>query len=298
MAGNPFRTLCFERLDLVLGGAVELLARDVLINLRRPFPVRTVRAAEVAGVGFANGAVFLAVASKGAGTGISSAGATIETARCAVLAVAAAGTVAAITERLPVLSPAEAAPVSLAVTARTITKRLLVPVTIRLTVTVTERLPLTATAEGLTVTVTKGLPLTATAEGLTVTVTKGLPLTATAAAPVTLAVTARTITKWLLVPVAIRLTVTVTKGLPLTATAAAPVTLAVTARTITKRLLVTIAIRLTVTVTERLPLTATAEGLTVTVTKGLPLATAAGGTSGRIAALTVAAGAKTPGIPA
>ncbi|GGI95421.1 hypothetical protein GCM10007175_36320 [Pseudarthrobacter scleromae] len=307
VAGNPFRALCFKCLDLVLGGAVEFLARDVLIDLRRPLPVRTVRAAEVADVGFANGAVFLTVPAKGTGTCVSPAGATIEIARCAVLAVATAGTVAAVTERLPVLSPAETAAVSLAVTARTITERLLVSIAIRLAVTVTEGLAVTVT-EGLAVTVTEGLPLPATetaavslavttrtiterllvsiairlavTERLALPATERLALPATEPAAVPFAVTARTVTKGLLVTIAIRLAVTVTEGLPLPATEPAAVPFAVTTRTVTKGLLVTIAIRLAVTVAKRLPLPAT------------------GRTSGGLAAVAVAAGAETPGVTA
>ncbi|MFJ5960988.1 hypothetical protein [Pseudarthrobacter oxydans] len=286
MAGDPFRALCFKRFDLVLGGAVEFLARDVLVDLRGPLPVRTVRAAEVADVGFADGTVFLAVPAKGTGTCISPAGATIETARCAVLAVAAASTVAAVTERLPVLSPAETATVTFAVTTRTVTEGLPVPIAIRLAVTVTERLPLTTTAEGLAITVAKWLALTTTetttipfavttrtvTEGLLVTVTERLPLTTTETATVTLAIATRTITEGLLVTIAVRLAVTVTERLPLPAAETATVTLAIATRTIT-------------------------EGLAVSIAKRLSLA-ATGGTSGGLAAVAVAAGAETPGVSA
>ncbi|MFM9274100.1 hypothetical protein [Pseudarthrobacter sp. NKDBFgelt] len=303
VAGNPFRALCFERFDLVLGGTVEFLAGDVLIDLRRPLPVRTVRAAEVADVGFADRAVFRAVPAKGTGTCISPAGATIETARCAILAVAAAGTVAAVTERLPVLSPAEAAAVSLAVTARTITEGLLVTIAIRLAVTI---------AVWLAVMVTERLTLPAAAEGLAVTVAKRLTLPSTETTTITLTVTTRTITKRLLVTIAIRLAVTVTKRLTLPAAAeTTTITLTVTTRTIAKGLLVTIAIRLAVTVAKRLTLpstettTVTLTVTTRTITKRLPIPvterltlTAAGGTSGGLAAIAVAAGAEAPGIPA
>ncbi|MFJ6283758.1 hypothetical protein ACIQH9_19345 [Pseudarthrobacter oxydans] len=286
MAGDPFRALCFKRFDLVLGGAVEFLARDVLVDLRGPLPVRTVRAAEVADVGFADGTVFLAVPAKGTGTCISPAGATIETARCAVLAVAAASTVAAVTERLPVLSPAETATVTFAVTTRTVTEGLPVPIAIRLAVTVTERLPLTTTAEGLAITVAKWLALTTTetttipfavttrtvTEGLLVTVTERLPLTTTETATVTLAIATRTITEGLLVTIAIRLAVTVTERLPLPAAETATVTLAIATRTIT-------------------------EGLAVSIAKRLSLAST-GGTSGGLAAVAVATGAETPGVSA
>ncbi|WP_251424652.1 hypothetical protein [Pseudarthrobacter sp. NCCP-2145] len=286
MAGDPFRALCFKRFDLVLGGAVEFLARNVLVDLRGPLPVRTVRAAEVADVGFADGTIFLAVPAKGTGTCISPAGATIETPRCAVLAVTAAGTVAAVTERLPVLSPAETATVTFTVTARTVTEGLLVTIAIRLAVTVAEGLPLTTTAEGLAITVAKWLALTTTetttipfavttrtvTEGLLVTVTERLPLTTTETATVTLAIATRTITEGLLVTIAIRLAVTVTERLPLPAAETATVTLAIATRTIT-------------------------EGLAVSIAKRLSLAST-GGTSGGLAAVAVATGAETPGVSA
>ncbi|MFJ6355791.1 hypothetical protein [Pseudarthrobacter oxydans] len=286
MAGDPFRALCFKRFDLVLGGAVEFLARNVLVDLRGPLPVRTVRGAEVADVGFADGTIFLAVPAKGTGTCISPAGATIETPRCAVLAVTAAGTVAAVTERLPVLSPAETATVTFTVTARTVTEGLLVTIAIRLAVTVAKGLPLTTTAEGLAITVAKWLALTTTetttipfavttrtvTEGLLVTVTERLPLTTTETATVTLAIATRTITEGLLVTIAIRLAVTVTERLPLPAAETATVTLAIATRTIT-------------------------EGLAVSIAKRLSLAST-GGTSGGLAAVAVATGAETPGVSA
>ncbi|WHP60807.1 hypothetical protein QMY03_07825 [Arthrobacter sp. KFRI-F3372] len=294
VAGDPFRALCFKRFDLVLGGAVEFLARNVLVDLRGPLPVRTVRAAEVADVGFADGTIFLAVPAKGTGTCISPAGATIETPRCAVLAVAAAGTVAAVTERLPVLSPAETATVTFTVTTRTVAEGLLVTIAIRLAVAVA-----------------KWLALTTTAEGLAITVAKWLALTTTETTTIPFAVTTRTITEGLLVTIAIRLAVTVTERLPLTTTETTTIPFAIATRTITEGLLVTIAIRLAVTVTERLPLTTTetttipfaiatrtiTEGLAVSIAKRLSLA-ATGGTSGGLAAVAVAAGAETPGVSA
>ncbi|MDV2982637.1 UNVERIFIED_CONTAM: hypothetical protein Q9R71_36240 [Actinomycetes bacterium ARC8] len=310
VAGDPFRALCFKRFDLVLGGAVEFLARNVLVDLRGPLPVRTVRAAEVADVGFADGTIFLAVPAKGTGTCISPAGATIETPRCAVLAVAAAGTVAAVTERLPVLSPAETATVTFTVTTRTVAEGLLVTIAIRLAVAVAKWLALTTTAEGLAITVAKWLALTTT-ETTTIpfavttrTVTEGLLDTIA----IRLAVT---VTERLAVTVTERLAVTVTERLPLTTTETTTIPFAIATRTITEGLLVTIAIRLAVTVTERLPLTTTetatvtlaiatrtiTEGLAVSIAKRLSLA-ATGGTSGGLAAVAVAAGAETPGVSA
>ncbi|VII95562.1 MULTISPECIES: hypothetical protein [Micrococcaceae] len=280
----------------MLGCAVQFLARDVFIDFRGTLPVRTVGAPQVPGVGHPDGTFFLAVPPKVAWSGIVPAGTTIEAAGRAVLAVVPGGpvpTVSPVTERLPVLASAEAAAVPLAVTARTVTKGLLVTVTERLAVTIAERFPVTSAAEGLPVTVTKRLPLstaettpvpfTVTARTITkrlpVTVTKRLPLSTAETTPVPFTVTARTITKRLLVTVTERLPVTVTKRLPLSTAETTPVPFTVTARTITKRLLVTVTIRLPVTVTKRLPLST------------------AGGTSGRLAAA-AGAGAETAGVPA
>ena len=69
--GDPPGALLLKGLDLVTRGAVELLARDVLINFRGTFAVRTVGAADVLGVGnpcrtlFPRAAAFVAVTTKG-----------------------------------------------------------------------------------------------------------------------------------------------------------------------------------------------------------------------------------------
>ncbi|MGX5716992.1 hypothetical protein [Arthrobacter sp. MAHUQ-56] len=200
MAGHPLRALGLKRLDLVLGGAVKFLARDVLVDFRRAFPVRAVGAAKVCSIGYTC-RTFLLAAAKAARTrlaaGRSAAGrASLETTGSTVLAVA---------EGLAVATGKTAA-VPLAVTAGTVAKRLTVPV-----------------AEGLAVTVTKLLTL-ATAETTTVT----------------FAVTARTITKRLPVPITVGLAVTVTKLLTLTTAETTTITFAITTRTITKRLTITI----------------------------------------------------------
>ena len=64
VARNPLCTLGFEGLDLVLGGAVQFLARDVLVDLGRTLTVGTVGAAQVAGVRDAGGTVLGTVAAE------------------------------------------------------------------------------------------------------------------------------------------------------------------------------------------------------------------------------------------
>ncbi|WP_307076724.1 hypothetical protein [Arthrobacter pascens] len=251
VAGHPLGTLVFEGLDLVLRGAVKLLARDVFIDLRGAFAVRSVGAAEIAGVRNTGRTVFRTVPAELAGTGV----ATVEAPRCPVLAVA---------KRLPVAAAGEAAAFAVTFTTRTITIRLVLPVAIRL--------PLTAAV---------GLPLTGTATAV------GLPLTGTETAAFAVTFTTRTITIRLFLTVTVRrftvavaegrLTVAVTEGLalttgtavglPLTGTAAAvglPLTgtetaafaVTITTRTITIWLVLTVTVRrFTVRVTERLPLT-------------------------------------------
>ncbi|WP_455833975.1 hypothetical protein [Pseudarthrobacter siccitolerans] len=266
--GDPFGTVGLESFDLVLRGPVEFLARNVVVDLRGPFPVRAVGAAEVAHIGYAGRAFFLAVAAEGAGTGVAAAlaatGAAVKVAGRApfFLAVAAVETVSAVAERLAVFSSAKPAAVTFTVAARTIAEGTVLPVTVRLTVTVTVR---------LTVTVT---------ERLTLAVAGRLTLATTETAAVAFAVAAWTVTEGTVLPVAIGLTVTVSKGLTLASTKPAPVTFAITTWTITKRTVVPIAKRLTVTVTERLTLATTkpaAVTLAITaraITKGLFIAVA------------------------
>ncbi|WP_258061948.1 hypothetical protein [Arthrobacter sp. ZGTC412] len=277
VAGNPLGAGSLKRLDLVLCGAVQLFAGDILVDLRGPFAVGAVGAAEVTHVGDTGRALFLTVPPKSAGSGVAvrtTVGTTVEAAGravLAVLAVTAVGAVAPVTKGLSVLSPTETTAVALAVTTRTV-------------------------AEG---------PIFAIAVGLAVAVTKRLALTATKAAAVTLAVTTRTITK--------RLLVTVAKRFTLAATETTAVTLAITTRTITKRLLVTVTKRLAVAVTRRgtlaaaktaaFPVPVTTRTITkrllVTVTEGLALP-AAGGPVGGTCVVPVGAGSETarvtPGI--
>ncbi|MGN7151177.1 hypothetical protein ACTHQ6_19495, partial [Arthrobacter sp. SAFR-179] len=316
-------------------GAVQFLARDVLVNLGRAFPVRTVGAAKVSGVGHAGRALLLAVASKATGAGSAAAGfatcvTAVEAARCPVLPVS---------ERLAVLA-AETAAVTLAITARTVAKRLTVTiaatktttitltvtagaVTKRLPVTVTKRLPLAATGSA-TITTTVTLAITAgtitkrltvtiaaaktTAVTLTVTagtVTKRLTVTITAAetTPVALTIAARTITK--------RLAVTITERLPLTPTGAAakttPITFAIATGAITKRLAVTVTVRLPLTATGSATKTTTitfaiaarpiTKRLAIAVTIRLPFTITGRTTTGGVVAVAVGPGPESAGIP-
>ncbi|MFJ5700352.1 hypothetical protein [Arthrobacter sp. NPDC093139] len=183
VAGHPFGALGFERFDLVLRSAVQFLAGDVLINLGGTLAVRAVRAAQVPYVGDADRTVLCPVTAELARTGV----APVKAARRPLLPV---------TKRFAVLAAAEAASVSLAVTTRTITKRLTLPatkataITLALTTrTITKRLTLPAT-KATTIT----LALT------TRTITKGLTLPATKATTIALALTTRTITKRLTLP--------------------------------------------------------------------------------------------------
>jgi hypothetical protein len=169
VAGNPFRAVGFQGLDLVLRRAVEFLARDILIDFGRTLTVRAVGAAEVAGVGNAGRAVLSPVAAELAGAGV----APVKAAGCAVLAGCP---VLPVAERPAVVSATKAAAVAVALTARTVTKRLTVTITKRLTLTTTKAAAVT-------------LALTAR------TITKRLTLTTTKTATIAVALTARTITK-------------------------------------------------------------------------------------------------------
>ncbi|WP_285242451.1 hypothetical protein, partial [Pseudarthrobacter sp. fls2-241-R2A-127] len=232
MARHPLSALRLKGLDLVVGGAVQFLARDVLIDFRRTFAVRPVGAAEIGRVRHADGALILAVTAKTAGAGAATAGlgtgiCTIETAWRPVLPVS---------EGLAVVA-AETATISITVTTRTITERLPVTVTAG---TTTE--PPTVTLTITTRTITKRLPITIT-KRLPIPVTEGFPVTVTAGTTtepptVTLTITTRTITKRLPITITKRLPIPVTEGFPVTVTAGTiteppTVTLTITTRTIT-----------------------------------------------------------------
>jgi hypothetical protein len=164
VTGNPLGALGFQRLDLVLGGAVKFLARDILIDLRGTFAVGTVGAAQVTRIGNTGRTVLSTVPSELAGTGVTA----VETAGCPVLAVA---------ERLAVVAAGEPATFAVTFAARTIT--------IRLVITVAVRLPLTTTTERLTLSPAAAeaaaIAFTFTARTITIrliiAVAIGLPLT-------------------------------------------------------------------------------------------------------------------------
>ncbi|UUL75844.1 hypothetical protein NG819_17315 [Pseudarthrobacter sp. Fe7] len=290
VAGNPLCALGFEGLDLVLRGAVQFLARNVLVDLGRAFPVRPVGAAEVCGVRHADRTVLLAIAAKAARAGAAATGLgagviAVETARCPVLPV---------TERPAVLATAGTATkttaVTLTITARTVAERLTITITKLATVAFT--VAARTVAERLTITITKLATVAFTvaartvAERLAVTITERLTLatagTATKTTAVTLTITARTvaerltITKLATVPFTVAAR-TITERLTITITKLATVPFAITARTITERLAVTITERLTLTTagpatkTTAVTLTLTArtitERLTITITK-------------------------------
>jgi hypothetical protein len=290
VAGDPFGAVGLKRFDLVLGGAVKFLARDIVVDLGGPFPVRAVGAAEVAHVGYAGGAFFLPVAAESAGAGVaalSATGTAVKAARCAAffLTVTAVGTVTPVAKRLAVLSSTETAAFTFTIAARTIAKRTVLPIAVRLPVTVTK--------------------------GLAVTVTERLSLATTETTAVTLALTARTIPKRTVLPIAIRLTiavterltVAVTERLALTATKASAVTFALTARTIPKRLLVAVAEGLALTATKASAVTFTIAARTipkrllVAVAEGLSLSPA-GCTVGGIVVVPTGPGAESAGFPA
>ncbi|MET3811147.1 lipoprotein-anchoring transpeptidase ErfK/SrfK [Arthrobacter sp. UYEF3] len=249
MARHPFSAVVFERLDLVLCGAVKFLARDILVNLGRTLAVRAVGAAQVPGVRLADRTVLGAVTAELAGAGVTA----VETAARTILAITEGLAVISTAERLTItVTPTEAAGRP-TLTRRTITKRLTITVTAtgeRLAVTVTatgaagsptltrrtitKRLTITVTATGerLTITVTATgerltITVTATGERLTITVTptgERLTITVTPTGErLTITVTAT----------GERLTITVTP----TGTAGSPT---LTRRTITKRLTITV----------------------------------------------------------
>ncbi|MGO4187193.1 hypothetical protein [Pseudarthrobacter sp. TAF60_1] len=239
MAGNPLRALGFQRLDLVLGGAVKFLAGDVLIDLRRPFAVGTVGAAKITRIGNTGRTIFGAVPPELAGTGVTA----VETAGCTVLAVA---------KRLAIVTATEPTPITFTLAARTITKRLAVAVTERFTVALPATEPTAITLTFAARTITKRLA---------VAVTERFAVALPAAEPtaITFALAPRTITKRLAVAVTVRLPLSTTaERLLLSPTEAAAITFALAARTITKRLAVAVTVRLPLSTTaERLPLSPT-----------------------------------------
>ncbi|XTR52047.1 hypothetical protein ACOM2C_00040 [Pseudarthrobacter sp. So.54] len=149
VAGHPLGTVVLKGPDLVLGGAVQFLARDVVINLRGPLAIGTVGTAEIPGVRHSYRAVLRAVATELARAGLATVKATCRT----VLTAAKRLAIVAVTIRLPVTVstaavrrlPVSAAGTEAAAFPATFTRG---TVTIRLPVTVStaavRRLPVSA----------------------------------------------------------------------------------------------------------------------------------------------------------
>ncbi|MFZ3452846.1 hypothetical protein [Arthrobacter sp. 7Tela_A1] len=282
MLRDPFAVDFFEVAQLGAGNLVQLLACDVIVDLRRPLTVCAVGAAQVARIvlAFRNGCII--------------SGAALRPVILAERPVGRRTAFGILSERLPV-----------AVAGRTITIRL------TLTTVTVERLTLTTICtEGTTLTITSGtitirLTVSPVTEGLTLTtvtverlpvipcraIAKWLPVSTITCERLTVPLASRAVTEGLtlttitierltLSPIATeRTTLTITSGtiairLPLIATTAKRPTVPLAGRTITKRLTLTITGR---TITVRLPLTTAtierltgaaflAEGLTFTIT--------------------------------
>ncbi|WP_433123390.1 hypothetical protein ACQ7FX_05145 [Arthrobacter koreensis] len=188
MLGNPLTVDFFEVAQLGAGDLVQLLARDVVVNLRRTFAAGTVGAAQVPGVVLA--------LSDGSFLGAVALGAVIAPLRTVVLA-----------ERLAV-----------AIARRPVTKRLTI------TGILAERLTLTAIrTKGPTLTITSRTITPVIAERLTITVTRrtvipGFPLPALTAERLTLITSDKRLTLTAIRVIGPTLTITSGKRLTLTIT--------------------------------------------------------------------------------
>jgi hypothetical protein len=212
--GDPITAPLLEGLDLVLRGAIKLLACDVLVDFRRAFAVRTVGAAKISRVGSMSGSFSVRFGSR-ARTGVR----TVEPAR---------GTLGAAAKLLAV-PVVKTSTLPLPLAGGTLTKRLTIPITKRLTIPITKRLTIPITKR-LTIPITKTTTLTIRT---TLTVTVGL----------TVAFTGRTLT--------IRTTLTVTVGLTVAVSKTTTLTSTLTRRTLTKRPTLTVTVGLTVAFTGR-----------------------------------------------
>ncbi|WP_235835698.1 MULTISPECIES: hypothetical protein [Arthrobacter] len=213
MLGNPVTIGALKGLDLVLGDAVQLLARNVVVDLRRPLTVGAVRAAQVRRVRY-----------------------TVRTLcpRAAKAAPLGTGSIELTRAALGAFTEAPALPFTF--TARAITKRFPVTVAIGLTVAITVARTL---AISFTVTVTETATLAIALA--TRTITKRLPITITEVPTLAIALTARTITK--------RLPITITERLTVAITEVPALPFALATRAITKRFPITITERLTIAIT-------------------------------------------------
>ncbi|MFJ4028493.1 hypothetical protein ACIPWF_14050 [Paenarthrobacter sp. NPDC089989] len=270
MLGNPTGVLVFKRLDLVACGPVQLIARDILVNLRRTLTIRTVGASNVLGVRHTGRTVFAGFAETATTGPVLAEGPAIPTTVVPVaIGPITEGLTVIVTARAIAFAPgtiAERAAV-IAVAARTIK----VPrTTFR---AVTKRLAVTVVRPALTI---AGRTLPAACRA----VTKGTALTI---AGRTLPAACRAVTKaTAVVTVTAR---TITKRLPVTTkrTTLIPIT----ARTVGAAL---------GTLSERLAIAVKRSALTVTgrTLKGLPLAI---GTA-LVIAISVFPGAEAPGVAA
>ncbi|MDQ0031940.1 hypothetical protein, partial [Arthrobacter bambusae] len=132
MFGNPIGIRALKGLDLVLGGPVKLLARNVVVDLRRTLAVRAVGAAQIRGVRNPGGTILPRSAAEAAPLGTW----TIELAGTALGAIAEAAplpiafTARTITERFAITITVAEAWTRIAFTARTITERFAITITV------------------------------------------------------------------------------------------------------------------------------------------------------------------------
>ncbi|WP_326961034.1 hypothetical protein, partial [Arthrobacter sp. MP_M4] len=98
MAGHPLGTVVLKGPDLVLGGAIQFLARDVVIDLRGPLAIGTVGTAQIPGVRHSYWPVLRAVATELPRAGL----ATVKAACGTVLTAAKRPAIVTVTIRLPV----------------------------------------------------------------------------------------------------------------------------------------------------------------------------------------------------
>ncbi|MGO4585986.1 hypothetical protein AB4Z38_19210 [Arthrobacter sp. 2RAF6] len=219
----------------MLRDPVELLARNVVVDLRGTLAVRAVGAAQIRRVRNPRGTIFPGSAAEATSLG--------------AWAIKLAGTALG--------AVAEATALSVALAARTVAERLAVTVT-----------------KGLAVTVAKGLAVAITLTARTITKRLTIAITKTRARiPITTRTitktTALTVASWLTIPITKRLTVTITltartitKRLTIAKTRAR---IPITTRTITKTTALTVASWLTIPITKRLTIPITASSAVTVV---------------------------------
>ncbi|MCP2046285.1 UNVERIFIED_ORG: hypothetical protein J3D58_000357 [Paenarthrobacter nicotinovorans] len=285
MLRDPACALLFECLDLVSCGAIQFLARDVIVDLGGTFAVRSVGAADVLGVGHPGRTLFPGIAAVAAeGTTLTITGRTV-TERLAIT-VTAGGAIATVTERLAITIATERT--TLAITGRTTTERLAISTivvegaaVIAITTRTIEvpRAPLWAVTERLTIStiVVERAAVTITSR----TITERLTISTIVVERTTVTITSRTITERLTISTIVvertTLTITsrtITERLTISTIVVERTTLTITSRTITERLTIsTIVVERTTltitsrTITERLTIsTIVVERTTLTIT--------------------------------